>query len=70
MRNFKPAFIDCNVWISSVKDHASSDMHSCAMLLLKKWSSFSVLDSAPIAKALHKLDTATEAMISLRQHIL
>ena len=47
-----------------MKDHASSDMHSCAMLPLKKWSSSSVMDSTPIAKALHKLDTPTEAMIS------
>ena len=66
MRNFKLVFIDGsrNLWISSVKDHVSSDMHSRSMLLLKKASSSSVLDYAPIAKALHKLDAATEAMIS------
>ena len=66
MLNFKLGFIDGsrNLRISSVKDHASSDMHSCAMLLLKKASSSSVLDYTPIAKALRKLDASTEAMIS------
>ena len=71
MRNFKLGFIDGsrNLRISSVKDHASSDMHSRAMFLLKKASLSSVLDYAPIAKALHKLDAATEAMISKKFEI-
>ena len=71
MRNFKLGFIDGsrNQQISSVKDHASSDMHSCAMLLLQKASLSSVLDYSPIAKALHKLDAATEAMLSKKFEI-
>ena len=38
MRNFRPAFIDgtTNVRISTVKDHAGTDMHARAMLLYKK----------------------------------
>ena len=71
MHNFKLGFIDGsrNQQISSVKDHASSDMHSRAMLLLKKSSLSSVLDYSPIAKALHKLDAATEAMLSKKFEI-
>ena len=71
MRNFKLGFIDGsrNQRISNVKDHASSDMHSRAMLLLKKASLSSVLDYYPIAKALHKLDAATEAMLSKKFEI-
>ena len=36
-RNFSSAFVDGsgNLRASSFKDHAASDMHSCAMLLLK-----------------------------------
>ena len=37
MRNFKAAFIDGSSNIrTSVKDHAATDMHARAMLLLKK----------------------------------
>ena len=38
MRNFRPAFIDgtTNVRLSTVKDHAGTDMHAQAMLLYKK----------------------------------
>ena len=37
MRNFNAAFVEgsVNLRVSSVKDHAASDMHSRAMLLLK-----------------------------------
>ncbi len=52
MRNFKAAFIDgsSNIRLSSVKDHAATDMHAYAMLLLKKQQSSSIVDYAPIAK--------------------
>ena len=52
MRNFKAAFIDgsSNVRVSAVQDHAATDMHAYAMLLLKKQQSSSVVDYAPIAK--------------------
>ena len=38
MRNYNPAFVEGsgNLRASSFKDHAASDMHSRAMLLLKK----------------------------------
>ena len=38
MRNYNAAFVEgsVNLRVSSVKDHAGSDMHSRAMLLLKK----------------------------------
>ena len=42
-----------NLRASSFKDHAASDMHAQAMLLLKKQSSSDVTEYAPIAKALH-----------------
>ena len=45
---------------SSLKDHAASDMHAQAMLLLKKQSSSDVTEYAPIAKALHTLDYDAE----------
>ena len=53
MRNFKAAFIDgsANIRISSVKDHAATDMHAHAILLLKKKQSSSILDYAPIARS-------------------
>jgi len=37
-RNYSAAFVEdsVNLRTSSSKDHAASDMHSCAMLLLKK----------------------------------
>ena len=42
MRNYSNAFIgeSKNLRASSFKDHATSDMHARAMLLLKKQSSF------------------------------
>ena len=51
MRNFRPAFIDgtTNVRLSTVKDHAGTDMHARAMLLYKKQQSSNVCDYAPIA---------------------
>ena len=38
LRNFRSAFIDgsSNIQVSSVKEHAGTDMHSSAMHLLKK----------------------------------
>ena len=38
MRNYSAAYIEgsTNLRTSSFKDHAASEMHSCAMLLLKK----------------------------------
>ena len=66
MRNFKPGFIEGsrNLRASSFKDHAASDMHARAMHLLRKESSSSVADYAPIVQALHRLGPATEATMS------
>ena len=57
MRNFRPAFIDgtTNVRISTVKDHAGTDMHARAMILYKKQRSTNVCDYAPIAKSLSQV---------------
>ena len=46
MRNFRPAFFygSTNILISTVKDHATTDMHTCAMHLLKKQLSSSVIE--------------------------
>lgn len=57
MRNYRPAFIDgtTNVRTSTFKEHARTDMHNRAMCLFKKAQSSSVLDYAPIARALTNL---------------
>ena len=60
MRNYSNAFISRskNLRASSFKDHSASDMHARAMLLLKKQrSSDDVTEHAPLAKALHTLDS-------------
>ena len=57
MRNHHSAFIDgtTNVHTSTFKEHATSDMHTRAMSLFKKQQSSSVLEYAPIARALTNL---------------
>ena len=64
-RNFSPAYVEgsSNLRTSSFKDHAKSDMHERAMLLLKKVQSSDVCDYAPIAKAFYKMDAMTENRI-------
>lgn len=71
MRNFKLGFIDGsrNLRTSSFKDHAASDMHTRAMLLIWKGSSSSVVDYAPIAKDLHTLDPVTFATVSKKLEV-
>ena len=61
-RNFSAAFIEGsrNLRASAFKDHARSDMHRQAMLLFRKQSCTSVVEYAPIAKALCTLDASTE----------
>lgn len=56
MRNFRPAFIDgtTNVRLSTVKDHAGTDMHARPVLLHKKQRS-SVCEYAPITRSLSQL---------------
>ena len=57
MRNYRSAFIDgtTNVRTSTFKDHATTDMHTRAMSLFKKQQSSSMLEYAPIARALTNL---------------
>ena len=57
MRNYRSAFIDgtSNVCTSTFKEHATTDMHTRAMSLFKKQQSSSVLEYAPIARALINL---------------
>ena len=63
MRNFRPAFIDgsTNVRISTVKDHAGTDMHARAMLLYKKQRSSNICKYSPIAQSLSQstMDAST-----------
>ena len=65
MRNYNPAYIvgSKNLRASSFKDHASSEMHSRTMLLLKKAQSTDVCEYAPIAKALHVMDSASQQAV-------
>ena len=49
--------------VSSFKNHTASDMHARAMLLLKKQSSSDVTEYAPIAEALHTLDSDAEGKL-------
>ena len=63
MINFRQAFIDgtTNVHLSTVKDHASTDMHALAMLLYKKQQSGNVYEYASIAQSLSQssMDVST-----------
>ena len=71
MCNYSNAFIggSKNLRASSFKDHAASDMHARAMLLLKKQSSSDVTEYAPIAKALHTLDYNAEEKLKRKFNI-
>ena len=62
MRNFTAAFINgsTNLRVSSVKDHASTDMHARAMLLLKKKQGQDVCEYSPIARMFSGLNEATK----------
>ena len=57
MRNFRPAFIDgtTNVRVSTVKDHAGTEMHARAMTLYKKQRSTNVCEYVPIARSLSQV---------------
>ena len=73
MRNFRPAFINgtANIRVSTVKDHAATDMHARAMLLLKKQQSSNVVEYAPIARcfAHASIDEATREKIKKKVDI-
>ena len=65
IRNYNSAFIVGTKILqsSSYKDHTASDMHKWAMLPFKKQQGSDITDYAPIAKALHMLDTDAEAKV-------
>lgn len=67
MRNFRAAFVEgtTNIRLSTVKDHASTDMHARVMLLLKKQQGASVFDYSPIAVSLSQfsMDASTKTKI-------
>ena len=64
-RNYSAAFIEGskNLRASNVKDHAASETHARAMLLLKKKRSSDIREYAPIAKALHTMDTESQLKV-------
>jgi hypothetical protein len=54
MRNYRPSYVEGtdNLRSSSFKDHACTEMHKKAMVLLKRQQSTNVVEYAPIAKAI------------------
>ena len=64
-RNFSAAFIDGseNFRTSSFKDHAKTDMHERAMVLLKKEQFQNICDYSPIARSFYRMDSEAEAKI-------
>ena len=63
MRNYNAVFVDgsSNLKTSSFRDHATTDMHKKAMALHRKRESNYSIQTTPIAKALHRLDSAALA---------
>ena len=53
LRNFSAAFIDASEDLrsTSFKDHAKTDMHERAMVLLKKEQSQNIRDYSPLARS-------------------
>ena len=58
IRNYNLAFVvgSKNVQASSYKDHAATNIHKRALLLLKKQSSSGVTEYVPMPNALHNLE--------------
>ena len=67
-RNFNRAFIDgsANLRTSSFRDHAGSDMHERAMLLLRKEQSSDVCDYAPISRAFYTMDQQVQKTMIMK----
>lgn len=65
MRHYNPAFIEGskNLRALSFKDHAAPEIHTRAMLLLKKEQSSDVREYVPIARALHGIDLASQLTV-------
>ena len=62
MRNFRPVYIEgsTNPRSSSFKDHAALEMHTRAMMLLKKRQSVDICDYSLIARALSTMDAMSK----------
>ena len=58
MRNYTPAFIDgsVNLHTSSFTDHALSDMHAQAIMLLRRKHAMDVYEYSPIVRVLSTMD--------------
>ena len=67
MRNFRPKYIDgsTNLRSSSFKNHAASEMHSRAMMLLKKKQAIDIRDYSPIARAISTMDATSKERMKL-----
>ena len=60
---FRDKLVTCRNYSSAFKDHARSDMHQRAILLLKKASAKDITDYAPIARAFSSIDSSTEERV-------
>ena len=73
MRNYNSTFVEgtTNTHASSFKEHASTEMHKCAMILYKKEHSTNVCNYAPIARALllPSMDELTRARLKRKFEI-
>ena len=58
-----------NIRSSSFKDHAASEMHSRAMILLKKNQSVNIHDYSPIAWALSMMDAMSKERMKWKFNI-
>ena len=54
---------------SAFKDHAKSEMHQKVCNLFTKSKAVSIIDYAPIARALEKMDTSTASNIKWKFEI-
>ena len=73
MRNYRPAFVEgtTNIKLSAVKDHAVTEKHHRAMLLLKTEHAVDLCECAPIAKSLFqpKMDEVPQLRIKQKFEI-
>lgn len=73
MRNYRAAFVEgtTNNKLSAVKDHAVTEMHHRALLLLKTEHAVDLRECAPIAKSLcqPKMDEVTQLRIKRKFEI-
>jgi len=69
MRNYRPAFVEgtTNVRASTFKDHAATDMHRRAMALEAKESARSVMEYAPIARAMAQANLSEVAKLRIKK---